>query len=169
EQILFEFQDNISGLKKIAEQIKKTTYDSDLVKSLYRIGNDEEDENLQVKEGKVIYKLHRHIERNGKINKRKKNNHLKKHGKLECEVCGFDFHKKYGEIGKGFIECHHRKPLHEINGETETSLNDLALVCANCHRMLHRQLDALSIEELKTKIIWNSCQPLPPQNPNNPF
>lgn len=34
----------------------------------------------------------------------------------------------------------------------KTKLNDLALVCSNCHQMLHRDVENLSVEELKTKI-----------------
>ncbi|WP_423190649.1 HNH endonuclease [Aquimarina brevivitae] len=55
-------------------------------------------------------------------------------------------------MGKGFIECHHKKPLSELEGESLISINDLALVCANCHRMLHREIDTLSIEKLKKLI-----------------
>ena len=119
---------------------------------MYQIGNYEEDDEPEVKEGKVIYKLHKYRERNSKLNKKKKDGYLKTHGKLECEVCGFDFFKMYGELGEGFIECHHKKPLSEIEAETITKMNDLALVCANCHRMLHRKLDTLSISELKKLI-----------------
>lgn len=70
-------------------------------------------------------------------------------GKLECECCGFDFEKTYGEIGKGYIECHHIVPLNKFNFSKETKLNDLALVCSNCHRMLHRRISELSIVDLR--------------------
>ncbi|MUH36951.1 HNH endonuclease [Zobellia amurskyensis] len=152
EEVFFEFQNNVIGLNKIAEKIKNTVSNSELTKNLYRIGDDEEDEEIQVKEGKVIYKLHKHRERNPKLNKKKKDTYLKKFGKLDCEVCGFDFYEIYGELGKGFMECHHRTPLSQIDGESITTLNDLALVCANCHRMLHRELDILSVAELKKMI-----------------
>lgn len=152
EEVFFEFQNNIIGLNKIAEKIKNTVSNSELTKNLYRIGDDEEDEQIQVKEGKVIYKLHKHRERNPKLNKKKKDTYLKKFGKLDCEVCGFDFYEIYGELGKGFMECHHKTPISQIEGESVTTLNDLALVCANCHRMLHRELDILSVTELKKMI-----------------
>lgn len=76
------------------------------------------------------------------------------HG-LECVVCGFNFEKHYGDWGKGFIEVHHLKPLSEKSGEeTETNPEkDLAVLCANCHRMVHRKKGmTLSIEELKAKL-----------------
>ncbi|MET9413236.1 HNH endonuclease [Streptomyces klenkii] len=56
---------------------------------------------------------------------------------LRCEVCAFDFGRSYGQLGEGYIEVHHVVPLH-ISGLRETQLDDLALLCANCHRMCHR-------------------------------
>jgi 5-methylcytosine-specific restriction enzyme A len=56
---------------------------------------------------------------------------------LQCEVCDFDFARTYGALGEGYIEVHHVTPLH-ISGRRETKLDDLACVCANCHRMCHR-------------------------------
>jgi 5-methylcytosine-specific restriction protein A len=67
-------------------------------------------------------------------------------GRLACEVCNFDFGVVYGELGTGFAECHHKLPLSE--GVRRTRLEDLAIVCSNCHRMLHRRSLSLSIEQL---------------------
>lgn len=60
-------------------------------------------------------------------------------GQLRCEVprCGFDFHARYGAIGEGYAHVHHLKPLGWSPGETETKLSDLAVVCPNCHAMIH--------------------------------
>ena len=78
----------------------------------------------------------------------------KRHGRLVCEVCGFDFEKFYGELGKDFIEVHHNKPLFELEEEIEINPeNDLDCVCSNCHRMIHRnKSEILTIAQLK-KII----------------
>ena len=60
----------------------------------------------------------------------------------KCEICGFDFEKTYGEVGKGFIEVHHINPLFEYAEEMEVNpKTDLICVCSNCHRMLHRRRD----------------------------
>ena len=83
-----------------------------------------------------------------------RNSAVQIHG-LECMVCGFNFEEHYGIWGKGFIEVHHIKPLSEKNGkETETNpQTDLAVLCANCHRMVHRKKGiTLSVEELKKKL-----------------
>ncbi|MDD3000951.1 MAG: HNH endonuclease [Candidatus Riflebacteria bacterium] len=70
------------------------------------------------------------------------------HG-CKCSVCNFVFEEKYGEIGNGFIHVHHLKPISLTN--TQYSLdpvNDLRPVCPNCHAMLHRKNEVLSIEQL---------------------
>lgn len=70
-----------------------------------------------------------------------------------CIVCGFDFEKAYGEIGKSFIHVHHIKPLSEIrSGYIVNPILDLRPVCANCHAIIHRVYPPLSTEELKAKI-----------------
>jgi hypothetical protein len=55
-----------------------------------------------------------------------------------CQVCGFSFSERYGEIGKHFAEAHHRIALSRLKGATNVGIGDLVTVCANCHRMLHR-------------------------------
>ena len=71
-------------------------------------------------------------------------------GRLFCEACGFDFGKTYG--APDFIEVHHRIPLCDLEPGTKTKLSDLAMVCANCHRMLHRGNPWPTVDELKKKI-----------------
>lgn len=77
------------------------------------------------------------------------------HYGTKCQVCGFDFKDKYGEIGEGFIEVHHKKPISEIGASYEVDhINDLIPVCSNCHSMLHRiRKQTLSIEELQQNIM----------------
>ena len=88
------------------------------------------------------------------INNRKKAIEL--HG-TRCMVCGFDFEITYGERGKDYIELHHLKPLSYIGEEVEVNPRiDLAVVCSNCHRMIHRKRNEIvSIEELKEIIAKN--------------
>ena len=60
-----------------------------------------------------------------------------KEGRLYCEICGFSFEKTYGELGKNFIEAHHKKPISQLADEEESSVDNLLMVCSNCHRMVH--------------------------------
>jgi predicted restriction endonuclease len=73
----------------------------------------------------------------------------------KCSVCGFDFLKRYGDIGKGFIHVHHLKPLSMIKKEYRVNpRDDLRPVCPNCHEMLHtRNPEPLSIQELQALLL----------------
>lgn len=57
-------------------------------------------------------------------------------GALVCEVCDFDFAAAYGRLGEGLCEVHHKRPISD--GERVTQLDDLAILCANCHRVVHQ-------------------------------
>jgi 5-methylcytosine-specific restriction enzyme A len=75
------------------------------------------------------------------------------HG-LKCKCCGFDFEKKYGVWGKNYIEVHHVIPLNDGKQRATNPKTDLTVLCANCHRMIHRKKNiTLTIDELKQKII----------------
>lgn len=104
-----------------------------------------------MKEGQVLYKLHKIRERDRKIIEAKKSKALKEHGELKCEACGFDFKLKYGKLGEGYIECHHLIPLARFETTKETKLEDLALLCSNCHKMIHRDMSISTITEFKAK------------------
>lgn len=109
----------------------------------------DEPEVEEAPEGRLITRLHRTRERSHKLVAAKKKSFLKKQGSLFCEACSFDFGKVYGERGEGFIECHHTKPIHQMKPGEKTKQSDLALVCANCHRMIHAKQKWLSVSELK--------------------
>jgi predicted HNH restriction endonuclease len=48
------------------------------------------------------------------------------------------------------MEAHHTQPLAEIEeDDASLSIDDLALLCANCHRMLHRHKPWLTVEQLR--------------------
>jgi putative restriction endonuclease len=57
-----------------------------------------------------------------------------------------------GEIGEEFVEGHHTVPVSELKEGQKTRVEDIALVCSNCHKMLHRRRPWLSKEELKKLI-----------------
>jgi len=111
-----------------------------------------EDDESASPEGAVKYRMHRHLERDVNIVRRAKLKRLSETGKLECEACSFDFAATYGHQGAGFIEAHHKIPVSQLNGKTKTKMSDLALVCSNCHRILHRGPPILSIDELKVML-----------------
>lgn len=146
KEVWAEFSNNFDQLKIITVAIKEASEDSQLIPV-----QEEEDED-GVSEGKVLYRLHRRRERNSTQSKEKKRKALAKFGRLTCEVCSFDFVARYGQHGEGFIECHHKIPISDPNREN-TKMADLALVCANCHRMLHRGKPWPTVEQLKQMLV----------------
>lgn len=82
-------------------------------------------------------RVHLLAERNQKLARRAK----KIHG-YSCQVCGFNFENVYGELGHEFIEAHHLTPFSKLPEDKIVNLSplsDFAVVCSNCHRMLHRK------------------------------
>jgi len=148
EEIIWnDFANDIHGLQKTANSIKLA------INAVPPPSDDEEaaiDEDEEFIEGRLLTQLHKRRERNPRLVKKKKAKVLKEKGNLACEVCGFDFHISYGELGRGFAECHHNLlPISGLTQATATKLSDLAIVCANCHRMLHRVRPWKSVEQLK--------------------
>ena len=110
-----------------------------------------EEDDMEADEGRLLTRLHRYRERDRKLVERKKATILAKQGTLHCEVCDFDFATTYGALGERFIEAHHIVPLAQA-GVTTTKLADLALVCSNCHRMLHRAKPWISVAQLQAHL-----------------
>jgi hypothetical protein len=109
-----------------------------------------EDDEIEYSEGAESYRTHIRRERDPALVKKAKDRALEKNRNLQCEVCGFDFTKKYGELGKGFIECHHTIPISKLKPKETTKLKDIALLCSNCHRMVHRKNPLPKRKSLKT-------------------
>lgn len=112
---------------------------------------DDELDEFSAPEGRLLLRRHLVRERDRGLRQRRVQAVLTTEGRLACEVCGFDFAERYGDRGEGYIECHHIIPLHEAD-EGETKLSDLALVCANCHRMIHRGSPWLTPQALRALI-----------------
>lgn len=110
-----------------------------------------EEDPTSAQEGRLRYRRHRVRERSLVLRRLKIEAALREDRELACEACGFDFAAQYGVLGEGFIECHHRVPFAD-GEERETTLADLALLCANCHRMIHKAGAAMSVEDLAEQI-----------------
>ena len=121
-----------------------------------RLKNVKITENLEpmIIEGESKLAKHMRYERNSIFIRKIKEQAIKSNPMLNCEVCGFSFFEMYGELGHGFIEAHHRNPLNETK-KTKTTKDDIALICSNCHKMVHKGISklenntVLTIDELK--------------------
>ena len=71
-----------------------------------------------------------------------------------CQVCGTNFEKTYGDLGKAFIEVHHLYPV--AQGERQVNpIEDLIPLCSNCHSMIHRLDDVSDWHKLRDLYIEN--------------
>lgn len=114
--------------------------------------NNPEIEVLSAQEGTAYAVTHLRRERDPKLRRAKIETVLTARKKLECEVCAFDFARVYGELGEGYIEVHYVRPLHD-SGPVTTRLEDLALLCSNCHRMVHRARPWITPVELAERVM----------------
>ncbi|KQT04092.1 HNH endonuclease [Rhizobium sp. Leaf386] len=73
-----------------------------------------------------------------------------KHFGSSCQVCQVDFGTQYGDLGEGYIHVHHIVPISKIGKDYIVDpIKDLVPVCPNCHAMLHRKIDPLTVGELQ--------------------
>lgn len=107
---------------------------------------------LQADEGAASLEQHLVRERNAALIEEKKTEVLRATRRLACEACGFDFFVTYGSVGKGFCEAHHTKMLGSRNGNETTTLQDLALLCSNCHSVIHRTKPMWSVAALASHL-----------------
>lgn len=112
------------------------------------------DETSTISEGRIEKKLTASRERSRKLREAAIAYYSEK-GILKCDICDFCFEDVYGEIGKGYIEIHHEKPIYQYHKEGDTefiseAVKNVKPLCANCHRMIHRNpKKPMTIDELK--------------------
>lgn len=113
-----------------------TNYQFDKIFKLWSSDNsDPEEDEYETLEGKAKLRLHKIRERDQALVKKAKDSFFKINGRLYCEACEYCFSDLY-EFD--YIEAHHKKPLSQIKAGEKTREQDLKLLCANCHRAVHR-------------------------------
>lgn len=145
-----EYDGRLADLAADAKAIRRTVNEADEV----AVAKLPPAEPYEGEEGGVIMRLHKRYERDPKLVSEKRKAAAATE-KLACEVCGFDFKATYGDLGNGYIEVHHTKPVHTLLAGTKTKLEDLSLLCANCHRMAHRERIPLPLHTLRTRLKKN--------------
>jgi 5-methylcytosine-specific restriction endonuclease McrA len=95
-------------------------------------------------EGQARLVLHLQRERNQTVVRNKK----KQATSLDCEICGFSF-SCYGSAASDYCEVHHLVPLSEVEHSILTRMEDLAILCANCHRVVHLRNPPYNLNEVK--------------------
>jgi 5-methylcytosine-specific restriction protein A len=150
EELVQDLELMLQAFKELFEKGGRDI-DADLRKQQEDTQSIEPEEEVWESEDSLVLKEHKKYER-------KNNNAIQKlKEKLDyppCEVCGFNFEKEYGTK---YIEAHHIIPISEMRKKGQTSRTirekDLAMLCSNCHRMIHRfkELSVFGLKELLSK------------------
>ena len=70
-----------------------------------------------------------------------------------CEACRVDFQRLLGGKGVRVLQVHHRKQFAATDSPRLTRLSDLAVLCANCHMLVHMDpSQALAVEKLRSML-----------------
>lgn len=93
-----------------------------------------QDDDLAFIEGGTVFRQHLTRERKGGWRRKVLDKH-KKSG-LKCEGCDAERPDLNLELQEALFEVHHTRQL--SHGERKTQLSDLALLCACCHRVVHK-------------------------------
>lgn len=101
---------------------------------------DEMDDERTWAEGFPKRQSHLKRERRSGLAALKKRRFIAQHGYLFCERCNVIPSKDLGPNGDACIEVHHASiAISKMGDGARTRLSDLQCLCANCHRILHRQ------------------------------
>ena len=151
-KILLEFIADPGRMARVAAEIRSTILSGEITS----IPDDEiEADEISADEGRLLVARHLRRERSPKLRRTKMAKVQAAGRPIACEVCTFDFGTTYGPLGSDYIEVHHVLPLH-ASGPVKTRLEDLVLLCANCHRMIHRSSPWLTPDELRQRLGWGT-------------
>lgn len=103
---------------------------------------------VEATEGQRRLVLHLQRERNQSVVRAKK----KQATSLSCEVCGFSFARVYGGAAGDYCEVHHLLPLSDVERPIKTRMEDLAILCANCHRVVHLCNPPHSLDQVRSML-----------------
>ena len=119
-----------------------------------------EAEEIVGKEGRLLVRLHVYRERDRAFVRR-----VRKHyrslagGRLVCHACGSVPVQVYGPSGESCMEAHHKVPIEQLQPDSVTLVGDMAMLCANCHRVVHSKKPCLTVEKVNELVASRRQQP----------
>ena len=107
-------------------------------------------EELTGREGRILTRLHAYRERDRTFARRVRDHFKRQHGGLlHCEACGMVAENVYGTKGERCMEAHHKVPIEELQPDSVTLVQEMAMVCANCHRVIHSGRPCITIDQIR--------------------
>jgi 5-methylcytosine-specific restriction protein A len=108
---------------------------------------------LKGREGRWLTRMHSYRERDRRLVVLAKRRFYNLHRRLFCEVCHFSYGDFYGVRGRFVIEAHHRTPVEELLPDSITTAADLAMVCGNCHGIIHHKRPWIGVAALRAELV----------------
>jgi len=148
-----EFSLDLGRLGEEARRIRAALGALTRILSIEPVDHDEVDDASEYCEGSVSMRVHRRRERARGLRAKAVARARRASGTLSCEGCGRMERVELGAIAEAEFEAHHRSPLADSGDATrKTRVDDLAVLCAGCHRLIHAvmrlQKRAVSVEDL---------------------
>jgi 5-methylcytosine-specific restriction protein A len=119
--------------KRLANLIRAGMEEADILQA-----TPDDSEDVEFFEGRVITQNHKRRERSPKLRKHLLVARTKK-GPLRCDMCRSNSCVMDPAFEDASFEVHHLVPVSSTK-ERNTKLSDVALLCASCHRILHRAI-----------------------------
>lgn len=144
-----EFGDAPETVKQLAKSIRSGSDELVATNATQQESPDE------FREGTIITRVHQRRERDSRLRKKLLRKRKDSTG-LSCDLCSCDAKNLPASLQDAMFEAHHVKPLSTYTEGVATALKDVSLLCANCHRLIHRAISQekrwLTIEEAKELI-----------------
>ena len=136
-EIWAEYATDHAKLRQAAQTIRQAISTQSSTPELFTPGGEVESD-FEFAEGKVVTAVHQRRERNPQLRKALlADRHAK--GSMRCDLCEWRPPTIDG-YEDAALEGHHVLPLAMAVLPQKTRLQDLALLCANCHRLSHRAI-----------------------------
>lgn len=138
----------VGDFKELLQLYELLSYNENVPLTLAQREDDEGNGSAEIEDLRKL-RQHKRIERNARLSKKAK----LIHGFL-CQACGFNFEEVYGTLGERYIEAHHLVPISALRGKVVRldPQRDFAVLCANCHRMIHRYSTPADVDAFKHMI-----------------
>ena len=109
-----------------------------------------EAEEIAGQEGRLLTRLHTYRERDSSFSRRVRDYYRRRDkGRLTCQACGTTPRETYGDAGDQAMEAHHKVAIEELQPDSVVRVEDMVMLCANCHRVVHSRKPCLTVEQMR--------------------
>ena len=118
-----------------------------------------EAEEIVGKEGRLLVRMHVYRERDRNFARKVREYYkLQGGGQLVCHACSCVPVDMYGPAGESCMEAHHKVPIEQLQPDSITVVNDMAMLCASCHRVVHSEKPCLTVDQVNALVTTDWAQ-----------